>query len=463
MPRRWLTSDGTNAVEVQIAKVAVGGVVKLITKASVAESGIVRQFWPAIGGDDNATILWNTTPIAVAHSAIDPLDSLAVITFSRALGQFTYSNYPMGDSTAEYLNPPLDGTAGDDDKFIIKVDQLSGSVLIGTLATWIDLNSASLLVWALTQTSVGSSAASATISIAQDNGSGSPVSGTIIAKPVSFAAEVTTTSKITWNVTQRDLVEITESVDADCILTFNPDGTAVGDADTSGSFNDDWHTDTPAVVDPALFSVKTTLVSGTAPTGSALGVALSLDVVREWTLLATSDENLSCALDVEVDTIPTSTPAVKRVTMNSQRTEESSPPVWTTDEWTLTDAAFPQALALTVDVTLAFLAGGTATGRIDNQSGGEVQETQDWLPSGDDPADYEAKMTNVSGVDALLPPHVSGTWFNLATGQTFVLEYFTLPVSRTIVYTASIRKIGDLAIDKTINITIAGDDGSTPP
>jgi len=462
MARRWPVSDGTNVQEVQVAKVAVGDVVKALTIVSVAEGGIVRQFWPASGGEGNA-IIWDTTPITVAHSAIDPLDALAVITFNRALGQYTYSNYPMGDSSALYLNPPLDGTAGDDAKFIIKVDQVSGSVITGTLATWIDLNSAATLAWSLPQTDVGSSTALASISIAQDNGAGSPVSGTTVTKAVTFEVEVTSTSKITWNITQRDLVEIKESVDADCILTFNPDGSAVGDADTSGAFQDDWHTDTPSVIDPSLFSVKVTLVSGTAPTGSALGVALSLDLVREWTLLATSGEDFSCALDVEVDTIPTSLPVVKRVTMNSERSEDSATPVWTTAEWTLTDVAFPQALALTVDVTLAFPAGGTATGRIDNQNGGGVQETQDWLPPGENPAEYEARMTNVSGIDALLPPHISGTWYSLASGQTFVLEYFTLPASRTIVYTASIRKIGDLAVDKVINIIIAGDDGSTPP
>lgn len=461
MPRRWLTSDGTNVQEVQIAKVAVGGVVKNITKACVAESGIVRQFWPALGGDDNATILWDTTPIAVAHSAIDPLDSLAAITFNRTLGQFTYSNFPMGDSTGTYLNPPLDGTAGDDDKFLIRVDQISGTVITGTLATWIDLNSAATLVWALAKTDVGSVSASATISIAQDTGSGTPVSGTIVAKPVSFAAEVTTTSKITWNVTQRDLVEIKESVDADCILTFNPDGTAVGDADTSGAFNDDWHTDTPAVIDPSGFSVKVTLISGTAPTGSALGAALSLDVVREWTLLATSGEDLSCALDVEVDTIPTSTPVVKRVTMNSERTEDSAPPVWNTDEWTLSDVEFKQALSGTVNVAITFKTNGEATGNITNSSGDETQETDDWLPGGEVIADYEVRLTDGAGANTLTS-HDFGTWYSLASQQAFLLEYATLPNLRFYTITASVRKIGDLAVDKIININVAGASGGQP-
>ena len=320
MARRWVVSDGGNAQEVQAdkAKVAVGGLVKDIRIACVAQGGVVRQFWPpTTSSSSDPVILWTTDAITVSHSGIDPLDALALITFNRASGQYSYSNYPQGDTIDDYLNPPLDGTAGDDDKYLIRVDQVSGTALTGTLATWIDLNSAASFVWSLARDTVGSNTALANISIATDDGAGNPV--VQIIKAVTFNAEVTATSKITWTDVQRDLVEYKEGTDADCILTFNPAGTAVGDADTSGAFNDDWHVDTPAVADPSLFSVKATLVSGTAPTGSALGAALSLDVVRQWTLLATSGENLSCALDVEVDTIPTSIPVVKRVTMNSER------------------------------------------------------------------------------------------------------------------------------------------------
>ena len=335
---RLLVSDGLLAKQAGKYKIVIGGVVKPILRACAVKDGIVRQYWPTVEPSTDPRIAWDTTALTVTRSRQDPADSNAIINFNRLHGLYTYTNYPDAGGYGDYLSPALDGTAGDDGKYFIKVDQTSGTALTGTLGSWIDLNSATDFVWQLTEASIGTLSATANISIKN-------AAGTTVIKIVNFSSTVTAASDIVWNSTQADLVEIKEAVDADCILTFNPAGWANGDADTSGSFTEDWHVDSPNLALPGLidrfsvlivdrlgnviqartstsgdFSVKVTLVSGTAPTGSALATTLSLDTVRQWTLLSTVGENLVCALDVVVDTIPTSNPITKRITMTSQRT-----------------------------------------------------------------------------------------------------------------------------------------------
>jgi hypothetical protein len=372
------------------------------------------------------------------------------------LGTYTYKNFPNADVSAVYLNPPVTGAG----QYLIRVDQTAGPLMEGQLATWIDLWSLSSHYFALHQNSVGSSSATANITLAEDDGGGSPLAGTTQVKVVTFNSSVTGSSYVSWGTAQRDLVEIKEAVDADCVLTFNPEGWAAGYADTSGAFTENWHMLSPSAIFPASFTVNAVLVSGTAPTGSALSTNLTLDQVRSWTLLATSDENLSCELDVTVsDGVVSST---TRVTMNSQRSEDSATPVWTTDAWSLSDVAFPQALALVGQVKITYKTDGTANGRIDNQSGGEEQEAEDWLPIGEDKADYEVRLTSISGSSGLIS-HTSGVWYSLNTQQQFLIDYTTLTVLRVYSYAADVRKIGDLAVSKTITLNIAGDDGSVPP
>ena len=337
MTRRLVISDGTNAKDATRYLVAQGGVLKPILRALVAQGGILRQYWPGFDDGSDPRITWDANTINVTESVLDPADSQATITFARATGLFTYDNYPAADVVAGFLSPALDGTGADNGKYLIRAVQVSGTALVGTLGTWLDLNADHN--WYLPRTTIGADVAVATISIAQDNGAGAPVALTQIDKTVNFSSEVrSATGDIRWTTVQRDLVEIKETVDADCDLTFYPAGNAVGDADTSGAFNETWHVDYPSVSSPGSFTVKATLVSGTAPTGYALGSALTLDAQRSWKLLATTGEDLSCELDVEVtDGV---TPVVKRVTMNSQRAAGPPTVTWTTYPWAIIDTGF---------------------------------------------------------------------------------------------------------------------------
>ena len=478
---RWLVSDGTNAQEVQAdaAKVAVGGVVKKILRACVADGGVVRQFWPPTATTTNPGIVWNTTAIAVRRTVVDPANAIASIVFSRDFGTYTYKNSPDADVTALYLNPPATAAG----QYLIRVDQLSGTALTGTLATWIDLYAASLHTWSLDQIVVGVLNASANISISEDNGGGSPVAATTVVKAVTFRAEVTSLTKIAWTTDPYALVEIREGEDADCILTFTPNGWAVGDAFTSGSFTENWHQDAPdlsnagiidrdgeLIVDSesvqinttfnaADFTVTATLSSGTAPTGSALGVALTLDAIREWTLLATTGENLTCSLNVVVSDGTTS--VTKVISMNSQRTTLVPEPDWDTTGWSCTDAGYPQPLSSQVFVHLTFAADGSA--KLEMESFVmpiTTFETGTWL-SGftGDLNDYECMIDSVAG-GGITTGQTAGIWYRMA--EVFTIEYATLNPLKTRTLNASVRKVGGLATTKVITVTVIAASGGAP-
>ena len=707
MARRLLVSDGTLAQEAQplALKIAVGGVVKRIKKMACVENGIVRQFWPPAPGNEDSRITWNNTPLTVSESVEDPADSFASITFNRSLGTYSHKNYPLADAIGSYLSPALDGTAGDDGKYLIKIDQVSGSpitgipvgynpgqmtydgstgfyriqnlttsgnkvtaivrfnrssftgasseyflrvnggsnayqrpsiliissdhanaeirnkILIsvknsagtiicqllstndmndgvdhlvffafdgdagtaifridgvdeddtgysgrvapttGTLETsavgdtsfgsaaytsilnayggtmgysgyreayltnyadfgtgaapteldesgwtewgaqpnfwnefgtmtlnqgsdgnmsvvgtitgpssppvvvWTDLNSAASFVYSLDETIVGALTALANISIATDDGGGLPVTVTIVTKAVTFNSEVRITGDIAWNTEQHDLVEIKESVDATCDLIFNPSGFAIGDADTSGSFNEAWHIESPNVLINAIidrfantivdrfgntivsrsdeFTVKVVLVSGTAPTGSALGVELSLDEVRQWTLTAVSGENLTNALDVTVsDGV---TPVTKRITMNSQRTAPTTFNEWTETPWFLADID-----AFNGYEEITFFTNGIANAQ--RFTAGTVQEAEEWhseYPTPSDNSNYEVRYDHISGEVDLITGSAVGVWLSLSFQRSW-----RMPTSggqhREYVGDISVRRIGDIAVVKRV-------------
>ena len=148
MARRLVISDGELAQEVAVYKIAVGGVVKSITRAACVYQGIVRQYWPPSGSSpEPPQIVWNTDPISVNEVEVTPTDSIAFIEFNRNAGLLFYNNYPDADVSDVYMNPALRGIPADDGKYIIKASQSSGAAITGTLDTWIDLNSASLFTW----------------------------------------------------------------------------------------------------------------------------------------------------------------------------------------------------------------------------------------------------------------------------------------------------------------------------
>jgi hypothetical protein len=689
MGRRQVISDGSNAVEIKTYRTARNGLVADIKKACVAQGGFVRQYWPRTGSTTDERITWTATPITTYNVAFDPNVISADLSLKRLNGIATYDDYPNAPINISYLDPPLDGTAGDDGKYLIKAEQISGDPVtgipttyepgsytfngaswfhrpqaggfavnsdqltfvariknggfvggadqvvtqiaqnrirlrvicyasdhgdatirdkvqiliqdgvpnlvgqflsnvavcdgqehilffaynaataavtffidglnaddltypsrvaitgtleVGTVAMgiginqgqagnpwigdisyvglsntyltnpldfmdgnkpkeldestwtewgaqpvvwsaqgkltvnqgsgsnfnavgalvenpaggdpiWVDLNSQSDFIYSLLQSVIGTSTGLVNVSIAADDGAGAPVAGTTVLKPVTFIATVNASgggaSKIVWTTVQRDLVEIKEGENADCVFSFNPAGYATGDADTSGAFSDDWHEDSPLVTDPENYTVQVNLISGTAPTGSALGVPITGDIGGVWTLATTApDENLSNELDVIVD--DTIISVTKRITMNSQYTVPATTVVWTTTQWNLDDVADDPNFAgviITVDDD------GVVKATYLNKPGSFNEDWHSDAPTPSDTANFEAELHVVSGD----PADITGAldeFINLATATGWTIKQKDFAF-RNYQLELSIRRIGEIAVTKPITILLS--------
>ena len=463
MSRRWLTSNGSIVLEHTVAKIVVGGIVRPITKAIVVDQGVARQFWPFEAAVTDPRITMTTDPVTINRRQVDPDDSAAVLNVNRYWGFATYANYPFADGNFPCLNPGLTGDASDNGKYLIRVDQLTGDVIGGAspLATWIDFNSVPDHDWRLIVTTPGTATATANLSISQDDGAGNPVASTTVVKPITFNSEVTAVADISWNTLQRDLVENKESVDADVALTFNPSGFATGSADTSGSFNDAWHIDSPAVADPENYTVQVNLVSGDAPTGT-LGSPLTLDEVREFTLTATTGETKNNALDVVVNNlIDLGNSVTKRVTMSVSRGTPLPDPDWDVTFWSCTDAGFPQPFSEPATVNLEFLADGSATLKMETTVLPETTfETGTWLSGfSGDLNDYECMINNLSG-GGIISGQSQGVWYRMA--ELFTLAFFTNTLSEQYTFNANVRKVGGLTKTKQIQVNMTLASGGQP-
>lgn len=449
MSRKLAASSSSIVNDAARYLVVQGGIVKPIVRALVVDKGIARQYWPPSGDGTDPRIRFIIDAITIRESTVDPTSAVATITFTRATGQFTFDNFPGLDITDTYLDPPLDGTAGDDGKYLIRVDQISGVALGGAaLGTFIDLNSAATFVWTLTKaTPIGIANAVANIRIAGDNGAGAPIPGTEVVKVASFIAEVLPANDINWSTLQRDLVEIKEGIDATCDLKINKDGTAVGEADTSGSFSEDWHRLAPTPGDLTGWTVRVNLISGTAPTGDVLGSAINFSADRRWTLTATGGQNLSNELDVIISDGTDS--VTKRVTMNSQRTDAANKVVWTTVPKSITDIGLGAAGTINIFKTGV----GQGVGQVSG-----INFTENWhseAPAATDPNLYEVQLDVLAGP---LPDSGSavGVLLNLANDATWTWTTFTRTVFEVSV-NVTIQPVGrpSLGVTKLITLQIS--------
>ena len=426
MSQRAVVSDGVIANEVVEYRIAQGGFVHDIIRALVAVDGVALEYWPPAGDGTDPNILFTDDEITSRQQTLTPTDCQATINFVRGNGFYFYDNHPETvQSSAKFLDPNLDGTAGDDGKFLIRLDVISGTFLVDPTGVWIDLNSQTQVRWFIEQTTVGTSTGEADISIAADDGGGSPVATTTVVKRVNFFAEVVPLNFIAWTSAQRDLVEIKEGIDATCALLFDSDGSATGQADTSGSFSEDWHRLAPLASPAVGFTVQVDVISGTAPSGSALGTALALNDDYLWVLTATSGEDLSNELDVTVSNGTDS--VVKRITMNSVRNDVASDLVLQTNPQVVSDTGLNEA----VTGGLIIRVNGELVGTSDSSSpsflGDDIfgilaeQWNEDWhadSPAATDAASYEAKLevsgdqpTSGAPVGVFVPCNFELAWF----------------------------------------------------
>jgi hypothetical protein len=419
---RLVISDGVEAKEVQAYKVSHESLVKPIQRALVAENGVLRQYWPPAGDGTDSRVKFDTAEITSTQRTISPTDCQAEISFVRGSGTYFYNDHPNGNKIGIYLAPALDGTGGDDGKYLIRLDPVSGSFIGDAVSTWIDINSGTEHRWFIEQSGIGIANGEADITVATDDGGGAPLFGTEVTKRVKFIAEVAAENDIGWTASPWNIEEIKEGIDADCKLTYYPDGTVVGDGDTSGTFNENWHRLATMPGDVSGWTVQVDLVSGTAPSGPALATPHALDVEREWVLTATTGEDLSCELDVTVsDGVDTS---VKRVTKHSQRNDLDNEITLTTGTQVISvtgDGTF--ATGALVTRTNGVLAGVSDTGVVNDDW------TENWhtnAPAATDSNLYECKLVADMGSDLPTGGNALDVFINCALE---VAWFWTMPAA----------------------------------
>jgi len=447
MSKRLLISDGAAAKAVTEYRVANSALVKDIQRALVVDGGVARQYWPTAGSTD-PNVVWSAQPLtANDYKLLVNQPAIANINFAID-GSYTYTddidenNPATGNGT--WLAVAVSGAG----QYLIKAVVVAGAGTVGdTLNVWLD---------AFTPRSFGAQLAvqgvnSVVMDITVAGGVTSPIAGTEVTRRITFNAYVVNAaSKVSWTQTQWDLDEHTEHVDADCDLNFFPNGTSTGLADTSGNFFENWHVDATIVPDPVNYTVQVDLISGTAPTGSALGAPLTLDVNRSWKLLATINEDLSNELDV---TVGDGTAFVtKRVTMHSLRGAAPSSNVWTTLLWSLRDNAVSPNDAL---IQVAVNPDGTAFG--DSPTRPPLNE--DWhseAPAASDPENYEVMLVVVSGELPDPAGSATGVWLSASPAQLLwelKVSNLSAITSKFAVWNLSIRRVGQPGITKQINLS----------
>ncbi len=459
MAQRFLISDGDVVKTVTGWRIAVGGVVKDVLKATVADAGIARQYYPAAtspsGGDPRIT--WSTATILVRQQS--QTISSASIWFDRSIGVFIYNNYPNQNAQGTYIQPAL--TAGDTGQYLIRVTSISGSVVTGSpTGVWLDLSADAQYLWELVQSVVGTLVASYTISIAADDGGGNPVANSQVDRIVNFNSEVTGASDIGWSDIQRDLVDIKLGEDGNCILTFNQDGTAVGSAHTSGAFVENWLSGTGEDM-----TVRVDMVSGTPPSGSALAFDLPLDQVRKWTLNATQvsntvGENFVNEMDVTVTDNLLST--TKRITMHSWRQIPNTETIFTSEPtWLLSETTNTVSNQAFIEV----FTDGTLTGKVTSDFPyDEVWHSE--APAASDPEKYEVMLVNQTGKSIGIIGPATDVWLSLATSQAWTFTWDD-PTYQLWELLLRIRRIGQVSVNKEVkvllgNLNDAGDPDFPP-
>lgn len=450
MARRLLVSIDGLAREATGYKIAVDGVVKPIKRACVADQGVVRQYYPYATGDDepDQRIVLSPNTINIREQAVSPATSSASIVFTRSNGTYTYNNYPNADVIEPYLLPALDGTPADDGLYLIKVSQVSGDALTGTLDTWIDLNSAETFTWSLDQAVTGTLSAVATISIAPNDGGGLPVVEEQIDKTANFTSTVTLAA-LGWSDDEWNISEIKQGLDADCLLSFSPTGLAVGQGDTSGDYSQSWSGGIGYPPNPQDYTVLVTVVSGTAPTGSDIGVTLTLDQVRSWTLATDGEQILDCELDVEVhDGVAGVT---KRVTMHSERED-----VNTDNIWQLLPAFVIGEDVLDPDAAVNIRM--HPRGDVIGEAPGWPLEIEPWhseAPSASDPSNYEVLLSFISGIRPTGGDPMD-VWMNCGTQREWTWSVDSGVRRRSASMWMRFRKIGEAYTEKLVIIAVDG-------
>jgi hypothetical protein len=295
----------------------VGGVVKDVASALVTHQGFNRQFWPSTLPADEPIVM---TTDGGQSFAVGPVGSVvrAVCNYDARTASLIVSGF----APIPVLQPAPRGTG----LYLLKCDIISGNLTaVGPEGSWFDVNSdttVGVFEYYLqnSASNSGQLVGEMDVTVAEDDGGGSPQAGTEVTKRISFTAELTG-SNFVFTTDPWSLEDIRINEIASCQITTIPsgldnqgisagyEGQVLAEAEV---YAKNWN---------ASFQVRLNEVSGSSITGAATGVWLASSERRDWFLQAPTDgDDFSAEVDLLVtDGIST---VAKRITLHSKRGDE---------------------------------------------------------------------------------------------------------------------------------------------
>lgn len=435
--------------------IAYAGEAKTVSTGFVASGGVIRQFWPS-------ETIQQSSLVAAASTEetydVDTTEATAFAQYEARTGRMVLSS-----KSIPLFNPPARAQG----LYLWKLDVVSGNIVGATgseaIGTWEDVNSDGTLGvkrYILVRSTTGVETGEATVTVAEDDGTGNPVDGSEVAITVNFTAEVVTES-VTMTTQPWTLSNTEVNALAEVFIVSVPEGwwdevnqyTVVESFVTgeygfpkgiqiSEIFSADWSPDVTIQVDE---------VSGTI-LGDATGTALSTATKRVWYIAADTVEVVNAVADITItDGVDSVT---KRVTMRAEQQGENTDPGSGVDtgftrydqlrdyEIAPSTSAPSARMTVTMKPDGYFYANGARTGT----PTGFPQMWQSQAPAPSDPQNYECQMTKVSGDD--MDSGTVDTWLNCASDHAWYMRAFTssnpLPVVVQSVgeYQLDVREVG---------------------
>jgi len=470
----------------EVARVAFDGEVQNADRILVACGGFAREIWPTNVVVGDPEIVMTTSAVETRDSVQAPGTAEAFFRFANATGKVEWGWYGVTQSE-QALQPPV-GSSG---QFICRMTTVSGT--ISGPSGWVDVTT--LPEWTVSETVEGQTEeAEGTFEIAEDDGGGSPVGGTEVAKTVDFTAEVTgstTNPGFEFSSSPWDLENITSDTEAQVAfritLEVGPDtGRVEGweglpNDNSNRKYNELYGNpaDRSELVRITAVSGDTAELVGTTA-ASLLGVWLQLDWVNgyqySYEVRAPDDgDDFTVEATMEVDD-GDGLIVTKNITLHAQRGDE--PP--TSSEIDLPAGPFA-GVAIATDAPLSqlrFTARNDGTMTFEDHNGtsqfGWPKDWNDSAPTPPDPENFLVRVVLLSGS----APNGAGEgnlnqWYSLQFNRTWSLNVTSAvsePVLRQGEWEIQIKKNGaadSSASSMELNLSVtnesSADDGGGPP
>ena len=359
---------------------------------------------------------------------VDTVQAAAICAYDAQSGKVILSS-----KSFYAINPPPRATGF----YLWRITEVSGTLTsTDPIGTWVDVNSegtSGIKEYYLINTNLGAITAQATIEVAEDDGTGNPKSGTVVAKTINFTAEIVGES-ICFTTQPWTLSNTETNENAEVYLVSVPEGWwdpvneyNVREAYLTGEYgfpkgiqeyevySCDWSLDVQVKVDQ---------ISGDPIQGDALGTFIGTGVRRRWWIDAdTAGTSKQAVADITyTDGVETVT---KRVNMYAEWVSETvDPGSGVSDDFTRRDSHVdwqtvpaPPFNQCTIDFFLN--TDGTLTTW--HQHGGEPasypQNWNDAAPTVTDPENFESRITWISGWRYMTYRNDDNTaWEIVATG-----------------------------------------------